>query len=152
MKNLFEATITLCADEIHCGEEEVIATVKNAKVIQNKQHNYNFKYKATDLNEEMESQTAHLHKEKKKLNVRKEYLPKEGRISSKCFDGQQNDIMVLNGSMDSNVPANQTVVKGSLVIDSKQYDLEVPLSELLEENVLLSERISGLEPVLRYID
>nr|ASM47253.1 rhizobium-directed polar growth protein [Parasponia rugosa] len=178
LKYLFEGTVTLCAEGFCCSQKEVIARVKNAIEIRNKLGNYNLECEATELNEKLfgnflepnkletcnttrkrkvkdlrhgqrklESQSVH----KSKLDINMDYLPKERRIFSSDFDKQQNDILVLNGSMDSKVPANRTLVKETSEIDSKQCDLE-PLSELQEENLLLSERISGLEAVLRYMN
>lgn len=48
LKNLFEATITLCAEEFHCSEEEVIARVKKTSARHNQLKKYISDCEATD--------------------------------------------------------------------------------------------------------
>ncbi|GMN52835.1 hypothetical protein TIFTF001_021963 [Ficus carica] len=48
LKNLFEVTITLCAEEFHCGEEEVITRVKKASARHNQLKKYISDCEATD--------------------------------------------------------------------------------------------------------
>ncbi|EXB39444.1 Putative AC transposase [Morus notabilis] len=83
----------------------------------------------------LESQASRLHKEIVELDMAME-----------CLNKQQDGIEVL-----SQIHDKKTLVKESLDICSGQYDQEFHLSELQEEKVLLTERISGLEAVLRYM-
>ncbi|KAI3989613.1 hypothetical protein MKX01_036222 [Papaver californicum] len=100
---------------------------------------------------ELEAQVSILQKEKYQLVENLETLSRENSITSKCLDEVRNDMMVLSSSLDSYVAANKLLEKNSLELESGKHELELHLSELEEENVQLSERISGLEAQLRYL-
>ncbi|XP_026403330.1 myosin-11-like [Papaver somniferum] len=100
---------------------------------------------------ELEAQISNLQKEKCQLVEKLETLSRENSITSKCLDEVRNDMMVLSSSLDSHVAANKLLEKNSLELESGKHELELHLSELEEENVQLSERISGLEAQLRYL-
>ncbi|XP_026414640.1 myosin heavy chain, fast skeletal muscle-like [Papaver somniferum] len=100
---------------------------------------------------ELEAQISNLEKEKCQLVENLETLSRENSITSKCLDEVRNDMMVLSSSLDSHVAANKLLEKNSLELESGKHELELHLSELEEENVQLSERISGLEAQLRYL-
>ncbi|PON98589.1 Rhizobium-directed Polar Growth-like protein [Trema orientale] len=145
LKYLFEATVTLCAEGFCCSQKEVIARVKNAIEIRNKLGNYNLECKATELNEKLFGKFLEPNKFET-CNTTRKRKEKDLRHGQRKLESQS----VHKSNMDSKVPANRTLVKENSEIDSKQCDLE-HLSELQEENLLLSERISGLEAVLRYM-
>ncbi|KAI3989758.1 hypothetical protein MKX01_040728 [Papaver californicum] len=100
---------------------------------------------------ELEAQISNLQKEKCQLVENLETLSRENSIISKCLDEVRNDMMVLSSSLDSHVAANKLLEKNSLELESGKDELELHLSELEEENIQLSERISGLEAQLRYL-
>ncbi|XP_057980247.1 uncharacterized protein LOC131166039 [Malania oleifera] len=100
---------------------------------------------------ELEIQISDLQKEKTKSEENMKILLRQSRITSDCLDNVRNDMVVLNSYMDSQVSANKVLEKKSLELESGKDELELHLSELEEENVQLSERVSGLEAQLRYL-
>ncbi|KAK8488717.1 hypothetical protein V6N12_064065 [Hibiscus sabdariffa] len=76
---------------------------------------------------------------------------REAAVTAKCLEDLRSEMMVFNSNMDSQISANQVLVKKSTELESGKEELEVHLSELEEENLQLSERISGLEAQLRYL-
>lgn len=112
LKNLFEATITLCTEEFHCSEEEVLARVKKASERHIQLKKYISDCEATD---DLKEKPFRKVLETDKLET--------------CNMFQEKMAECLN----------------------KQCDRELHLFVLQEENVLLTERISGLEDVLRYM-
>ncbi|XVE75469.1 hypothetical protein DITRI_Ditri12bG0096100 [Diplodiscus trichospermus] len=100
---------------------------------------------------ELEAQFSSVQKEKSQLEENLEIMLREGAVTAKCLDDLRSEIMVLNRNMDSQISANNILVKKSSELESGKQELEVHLSELEEENVQLSERICGLEAQLRYL-
>ncbi|XP_017648789.1 uncharacterized protein LOC108489052 isoform X1 [Gossypium arboreum] len=100
---------------------------------------------------ELEAQVSSLQKEKIQLEENIEIMLGEGAVTAKCLDDLRSKMMVLNSNMDSQISTNKILVKKSEELESGKQELEVHLSELEEENLQLSERISGLEAQLRYL-
>ncbi|KAL1079663.1 hypothetical protein V6Z11_D10G236800 [Gossypium hirsutum] len=100
---------------------------------------------------ELEAQVSSLQKEKIQLEENIEIMLGEGAVTAKCLDDFRSKMMVLNSNMDSQISTNKILVKKSEELESGKQELEVHLSELEEENLQLSERISGLEAQLRYL-
>ncbi|KAF8397769.1 hypothetical protein HHK36_016691 [Tetracentron sinense] len=100
---------------------------------------------------ELEAQVSNLQKEKSHLEENMEIVLRESSINSKSLDGLRNDLIVLSSSVDFHVSANKTLERKSSELESGKGELELHLSELEEENIQLSERISGLEAQLRYL-
>lgn len=99
---------------------------------------------------DLETQISNLQAEKRQLEENMEIMQRESSVTSKCLDDLRNDMVLLNTSMESQVSSNKILERKSLELESSKDELELHLSELEEENVQLSERISGLEAQLRY--
>ncbi|XP_077225832.1 uncharacterized protein LOC143859049 isoform X2 [Tasmannia lanceolata] len=99
---------------------------------------------------ELEAQLCNLQKEKSQLEENLEITQRESSIASKCFDDVRQDLIVLTSNMDSHVSVTKMLERKSTDLESGKRELEFHLSEMEEENVQLSERISGLEAQLRY--
>ncbi|XP_039023567.1 cingulin-like isoform X2 [Hibiscus syriacus] len=100
---------------------------------------------------ELEAQVSFVEKEKSQLEENIETMLREAAVTEKCLEDLRSEMMVLNSNMDSQISANQVLVKKSTELEIGKQELEVHLSELEEENLQLSERISGLEAQLRYL-
>ncbi|GAV86686.1 NT-C2 domain-containing protein, partial [Cephalotus follicularis] len=100
---------------------------------------------------DLETRISYLLKEKSLLERSTEISFREGTITSKCLDDLRNEITILNENMDSQLSANEVLMRKSSELENGKHELEVHLSELENENVQLSERICGLEAQLRYL-
>lgn len=99
----------------------------------------------------LEAQVSDLQKENVQLKREMDILVKESNITSKCLDDLQKELMVLGNSVDSHVSANKILERKSSELESGKGDVELHLFEVEQENIQLSERISGLEAQLRYL-
>ncbi|XP_051183853.1 uncharacterized protein [Lolium perenne] len=100
---------------------------------------------------EREDFISEIQEEKCQLEERLAAAAKESRITSKCLDELQQDILVLSSSIDSHVSANKVLERNIIELESCKSELELHISELEQENIELSERISGLEAQLSYM-
>ncbi|KAL4388507.1 hypothetical protein GQ457_09G028300 [Hibiscus cannabinus] len=100
---------------------------------------------------ELEAQISSVQKEKNQLEENIGAMLREAAVSAKHLEDLHTEMIVLNSNMDSQISTNQVLVKKSAEFESGKKELEVHLSELEEENLQLSERISGLEAQLRYL-
>lgn len=103
------------------------------------------------VHRDLETQISNLESEKRQLEENMEILQRENSVNSKCLDDLRNEMALLSISMESQVSANKALERKSLELESTKNELELHLCELEEENVQLSERISGLEAQLRYL-
>lgn len=78
-------------------------------------------------------------------------MQSDSTIIYECLDKVKSDMVMLNGTKDSQIAANKILEKKLLELESCNKELELHLAELEVENIHLSERISGLEPQLRYL-
>ncbi|KAF6134382.1 hypothetical protein GIB67_005774 [Kingdonia uniflora] len=92
-----------------------------------------------------------LQKEKDQVDENFDIVSRESAITSKCLDDVRNDLLVLTCSLDTHISANKMLERKSFELESGKHELELHLSEMEEENVQLSERISGFEAQLRYL-
>ncbi|KAK2983738.1 hypothetical protein RJ640_024091 [Escallonia rubra] len=100
---------------------------------------------------ELEVQVANSTKENNQLQETMEIALRESNITSKCLDGLQHDLLVLKSSVDSHVSANKILERKSNELECANRELELHLFKMEEENIQLSERVSGLEAQLRYL-
>ncbi|KAF5187512.1 Myosin heavy chain-related protein [Thalictrum thalictroides] len=100
---------------------------------------------------EAEAQISDLRKEKLFLEEKLEVISRGSNITSKCLDDVRNDMVLLTSNLDSHVSANKMLERKSSELESGKRELEFHLLELEEENVQLSERLSGMEAQLRYL-
>ncbi|KAK3024740.1 hypothetical protein RJ639_044677, partial [Escallonia herrerae] len=100
---------------------------------------------------ELEVQVANSTKENNQLQETMEIALRESNITSKCLDGLQYDLLVLKSSVDSHVSANKILERKSNELECANHELELHLFKMEEENIQLSERVSGLEAQLRYV-
>lgn len=98
---------------------------------------------------EMEERISALEKEKVQLEENLEVASRGSSITSKSLDDVSNDMTVL--TLDSHVSVNKMLERKSSELESSKREIELHLLELEEENVQLSERLSGMEAQLRYL-
>ncbi|KAK2969062.1 hypothetical protein RJ640_021101 [Escallonia rubra] len=121
-----------------------------------------------NLNKELESRVEYLGNEllTKTSDIgelKSDCLQKEEEIealrcSQRGLETQMSDLEMRKRQMEENMEimqrqetANMVLERKLLELESCKKELELNLSELEEENVHLSERISGLEAQLRYL-
>ncbi|CAL9069647.1 uncharacterized protein LOC135653093 [Musa acuminata AAA Group] len=102
-------------------------------------------------NKELEDLISYLQKEKCQLEEDFASLRRESSDTSKHLEHVEHDLMVLTGQIEYHVSSNKALERKSMELESCKNELELHVSELEQDNVKLSERISGLEAQLRYI-
>ncbi|OMO62808.1 hypothetical protein COLO4_32886 [Corchorus olitorius] len=100
---------------------------------------------------ELETQVSSVEKEKSQLEENMEIMRREVAVTAKFLDDLRSEMMDLDGNMDSQISANRILVKKSSELGNGKQEAEVHVSELEEENLLLSDRLSHLEEQLRYL-
>ncbi|KAL7611833.1 hypothetical protein Lser_V15G08176 [Lactuca serriola] len=100
---------------------------------------------------DLEAQLSKLQTLKTQLKGAMKTMQSDSTIISECLEKVKSDMVVLSAQKDSQVAANKILEKKLLEIESCNKELELHLGEMELENLHLSERISGLEPQLRYL-
>ncbi|KAL5995163.1 hypothetical protein ACLOJK_025221 [Asimina triloba] len=97
---------------------------------------------------ELEEKVSNLLEEKNQLGENLEIAQRESSIAAKCLDDARQD---FTNSMGEQVSAIKILERKSIELESSKHELEILVSEMEEENVQLSERLSGLEAQLRHL-
>ncbi|XVF23474.1 hypothetical protein REPUB_Repub13aG0042100 [Reevesia pubescens] len=100
---------------------------------------------------ELEVQIYSVEKEKSHLEEDMEIMRREVVVTAKFLDDLRSEMMELNSNMDSKISANKILIKKSSELENGKQEVDVYLSELEEENLLLSETLCGLEEKLMYL-
>ncbi|KAJ6808441.1 interaptin-like isoform X2 [Iris pallida] len=101
--------------------------------------------------EELEDLIVDIQREKGQLEGNLATVVRESNITSKHLEDMQHELMLLTSSVDSQVSANKVLERKKMELENCKHELETHISDVEEENVQLSERISGLEAQLRHL-
>ncbi|KAJ6850560.1 interaptin-like isoform X2 [Iris pallida] len=101
--------------------------------------------------EELEDMIIDIQREKSQLEEDLASAVRESNITSKRLEDVQHELMLLTSSVDSQVSSNKILERNLMELENCKHELETHISDIEEENVQLSERISGLEAQLRYL-
>ncbi|XWS56366.1 hypothetical protein CRYUN_Cryun09bG0079900 [Craigia yunnanensis] len=99
---------------------------------------------------ELETQIYSVEKEKSQLEENMEIMRREVVVTAKFLDDLRSEMMELNSNRDSQIPANKILANKSSELENRKQEVGVYLSEL-EQNLLLSEQLCGLEEKLIYL-
>lgn len=161
--NLEDNTICACSQGINCLNKELESTIadlrkelmgKNSLI---EELNVNHLLKEEEIGDsrrrqtDLETHISDLQKIIEQMEENMEVMQRQSSVTSKCLDSLKNDLMVQSSSMESHISNKKVLERKSLELESTKCELELQVSELEEENVLLSGRISGLEAQLRYL-
>ncbi|URD84823.1 hypothetical protein MUK42_05465 [Musa troglodytarum] len=124
-------------------KEEETVLLESPNIVKNERQ-YEYDGNHSDLIKEVE-------KEKCQLEEDLASLRRESSDTSKHLEHVEHDLMVLTGHIEYHVSSNKALERKSMELESCKNELELHVSELEQDNVKLSERISGLEAQLRYI-
>ncbi|CAN6476961.1 unnamed protein product [Victoria cruziana] len=102
-------------------------------------------------NQDLTTDIEKLKKEKDCLDDSLKDVLRESGLASKFLDDARQDLRILARSVDSHISARRSLENKSVELENVKEEVEAHLSELEEENIHLSERISGLEAQLRYL-
>ncbi|XP_010918589.2 uncharacterized protein [Elaeis guineensis] len=100
---------------------------------------------------ELEDLISNLQKDKSQLEEDLAIAHRENSITSKSLEDVHHDLLELTSTIDSHMSANKILERKSIELESCKNELELNISEMEQENVQLSERISGLEAQLRHL-
>ncbi|XVF75644.1 hypothetical protein PTKIN_Ptkin13bG0203600 [Pterospermum kingtungense] len=96
---------------------------------------------------ELETQICSVEKEKSQLEENMEIMRREVVVTAKFLDDLRGEMMELDSNRDSQSSANKIRAKKSSELENENLLLPEPE----EENLLLSERLNGLEEKLIYL-
>ncbi|KAK9046828.1 hypothetical protein V6N11_052702 [Hibiscus sabdariffa] len=100
---------------------------------------------------ELETWIFSVEKEKRQLEEDMEIMRREVVVTTKFLDDLRSEMMELNCNMDSKISTNQILIKKSFELEDEKQEVKVYLSELEEENLLLSDKLCGLEEKIMYL-
>ncbi|KAK8579702.1 hypothetical protein V6N13_142871 [Hibiscus sabdariffa] len=100
---------------------------------------------------ELETWIFSVEKEKSQLEEDMEIMRREVVVTTKFLDDLRSEMMELNSNMDSKICTNQILIKKSFELEDEKQEVKVYLSELEEENLLLSDQLCGLEEKIMYL-
>ncbi|TYJ16009.1 hypothetical protein E1A91_A10G221400v1 [Gossypium mustelinum] len=99
---------------------------------------------------ELEAHICSVEKQKSQLEENMEKMRREVVVTAKFLDDLRSEMMELNSNMDSRMSANKILIKKPSELEEGKKGMEVYLSQLEEENLLLSEGLCCLEEKLMY--
>ncbi|KAK1403361.1 hypothetical protein POM88_002966 [Heracleum sosnowskyi] len=133
-------------------QEEMAAKASEVQVLESdilsKEEQMNL-FKQSQM--EIKTQVTGLEKERDLLQQNVDILVSESNLTSKCLDDLQTDLMVLRSSVESHVTVNGNLQRKLSEHEAGKEGLELHLFNVEEENVKLTECISGLEAQLRNV-
>lgn len=103
------------------------------------------RYQQTDL----ENKISDLQKLNSQMELSIEVMQRDGSVTFERLNMLRNDMVTLKSTTESHLSANKLLERKSMELESCIYELELNMSKLEEENLQLSEVISGLEAQLR---
>ncbi|CAL1370956.1 unnamed protein product [Linum trigynum] len=90
-----------------------------------------------------------LEKEKGQLEQDLETVTRENEIATRCLNDLQNDLTMISTTVDTHVSVNKNLERKSLQLERSKQELEMCLSELIQEKEDLSTHIVEMETRLR---
>ncbi|KAI3470538.1 hypothetical protein Pfo_027201 [Paulownia fortunei] len=106
---------------------------------------------ADSLMKEKDIEAQSYHKSDLKLQDNMERIERDGIIISDCSSNSVSDMILLSSSIGSHVSDYKIHEMRLMEPENDQTELVKHLSDLQEENIYLSQRVSGLEAQLRYL-
>ncbi|XP_023005682.1 synaptonemal complex protein 1-like isoform X2 [Cucurbita maxima] len=100
-----------------------------------------------DLHTELQAKYANLQKEKHEIEEQMEVILGESNISSKCINDLRNEVKELRNSVD----LHDSVKSKCSELECEKREFELHVSQMEQERIQLSERISVLESQLKYM-
>ncbi|XP_017700665.2 myosin heavy chain, cardiac muscle isoform-like [Phoenix dactylifera] len=155
-KSLLEQEIENLKEEMHSRSKGINKELEesNSKIEELKAGML-FKEKETDILKHskrgLEDLISNLQKDKSQVEEDLATAHRENSMTLKCLEDVRHDLMELTSTIESHISANKILERKSIELESCKNELELHISEMEQENVQLSERISGLEAQLRHL-
>lgn len=104
-----------------------------------------------DLHNKLQAKYSDLQNERNKIEEKMEVVLGESDISSKCLNYLRNEVKVLSNDVDLHVSANKILESKYSELECEKRELELHVSQIEQEGIQLTERISVLESDLKYM-
>ncbi|KAK4435877.1 hypothetical protein Salat_0751300 [Sesamum alatum] len=106
---------------------------------------------ADTLKDEKEIEARRYHKRSMKPEDDMESIERDGTVTSDCWHNSISDMILLSSSKCSRLSDDEADRITLMEPENNQMEWGKHLTQLEEENVYLSQRVSGLEAQLRYL-